>query len=211
MSEFSANLWVLNEGNERNKSLAATAESAISRRQGCAGRCHKGIERSKRGKMGREGTSGGINSATRRTGNQAVGSEATARTGVLCSSGNGGSHHQVSPPKSGAGGDRGCSSTDGLPDEAGDPSASSGQAVERGSEDVGQDGGLGTIGLAVPVRTFHSTSSLVGVAGLGVALPPHTQFPGGSVDFRVTSQADVAVGEERFTVITHPKGYSGSR
>jgi len=63
----------------------------------------------------------------------------------------------VLPPGSGAGGGRECGSEGGLPDEAGD--------VEADGEDVGQDGGLGAVGLAVPGRAFHAAPSLVGVAG----------------------------------------------
>ena len=112
----------------------------------------------------------------------------------------------VLPPGSGAGGGRECGSEGGLPDEAGDPSAGSGQAVEADGEDVGQDGSFGAVGLAEPGGAFHAASGLVGVAALSIALASHTQFPGGRVDFRVTSQADVAVGEREVHDDHTPQG-----
>jgi hypothetical protein len=46
-----------------------------------------------------------------------------------------------------------------------------------------------------PGGAFHAASGLIGIAGFSVALTPHAQLPDGRVDFQVTSQADVAVGE----------------
>jgi len=88
LSEFSASRRRLNEANKRNKSLTAVAENATSRGRATS-HAATGASREANGDLG---ASKGIDSATRRTGNQAVGSQATARTKVLCSSGVGGEH-----------------------------------------------------------------------------------------------------------------------
>lgn len=79
------------------------------------------------------------------------------------------------------------SSKSSFPDEASD--------AEGGGKDVRQDRSLGTVGFAEPGRAFDAASGLVGVAGFSIALSPDAQVPGGRVNFQITSQADVTVGE----------------
>ena len=53
----------------------------------------------------------------------------------------------------------------------------------------------GSLGSPVPGGTLQSPASLIGLAALGVAQPPHAQFPGGGANLQATGQAEVAIGE----------------
>ena len=61
-------------------------------------------------------------------------------------------------------------------------------------EDVGEDGSLGAVVLAVPGGAFHTPSPLVGVAAFGITQSPDTQLPSGRIDLEITGQADIAIG-----------------
>ena len=91
------------------------------------------------------------------------------------------------PPESGIGwgissGSKGC-----LTDQAGE--------VAGAGEDIGQDGGFGAVGQAVPGGVFDATAPLIGVAALSVAQAPDAQFPRGRADLEVTSETDIAIWE----------------
>ncbi len=182
LSEFSARHWEQNKANERNKSLTAAAESNKSR-PGQVGMLEwgtweqqKGHRRQARASIQPPGAGGTRPSARGRRREQksyAVQRKGTSMSGhavprVRC-------RRRVSGSKSS------------FSDEASD--------VEGGSKDVSQDGSLGTAGFAEPGRAFDAASGLVSIASFSIALSSNAQFPGGRVDFQVTSQTDVAVGE----------------
>lgn len=93
----------------------------------------------------------------------------------------------VPPPESGIGRGSACSSNGRLANQTGD--------IAGAGENVGEDGGLGAVGLAVPGGMFHATTPLVGVAAFGITQPPDAQLPGRGVDLEVTGETDVAIGQ----------------
>ena len=67
--------------------------------------------------------------------------------------------------------------------------------VAGAGEDVGEDGGLGAVVLAVPRGALDATTPLVGVATLGITQPSDAQFPSGGIDLEVAGKTDVAIGQ----------------
>lgn len=56
--------------------------------------------------------------------------------------------------------------------------------VERTSEDVGQEGGLGGVGQAEPRGTFHAAAGLASIAAFGITQAAKAQFPGAGVNLK---------------------------
>ena len=72
-----------------------------------------------------------------------------------------------------------------LADQAGE--------VEGQGEGVADEHGLSGIGEAEPGGAFEMAAHLQGVAGFGIGLAAHTQFPGVGADRQVTGEADAAI------------------
>ena len=67
--------------------------------------------------------------------------------------------------------------------------------VEGVGQDISHEVGFGTIVESEPWRTFELTSSLVGVAALGITLSADAKLPGGGIELEVSGEAQAAVGQ----------------
>lgn len=94
---------------------------------------------------------------------------------------------QYLPPGSGRVGEGASGSESSFADEASD--------VTGKGQDIGEKRSLGSVGQAVPGRTFDATTPLVGVSALSVAEATNTQVPGRRTDLEITGEADIAIGK----------------
>ena len=82
--------------------------------------------------------------------------------------------------------------------------------IERQGESIADQHGFGGVGLAEGGGPFEVSTSLGGIAALGIGLPADMQLPGIGTDLHVRAKRMEPSGKVSVVVRENPRGWAGS-